>query len=84
MARYGIRVVFDNGSVGFLRHGPVSGTGPIVRFPNKKTAEVNLDFIREGLEAGATASIFKILDKPKPRKPADPPARLPETTKKEL
>ena len=65
MARWGIRVVFANGAVGFLRHGPISGHGPIVRFPNKKTAEVNLDFIRDGLEAGATASLFKILERKK-------------------
>jgi hypothetical protein len=70
MARWGIRVVFTDGRVGFLRHGPISGTGPIVRFPNKKTAEVNLDFIREGLDADATASIFKILDKPKQKSKA--------------
>jgi hypothetical protein len=59
--RYGIRVVFDNGAVGFLRHGPVVGSGPIVRFNSKRDAEVDLAFIREGLEAGAHASIFKIL-----------------------
>lgn len=66
MARWGIRVVFpDRRGVAFLRHVPISGKGPIVRFPNKKTAEVNLDFIREGLESGAVASIFKIIDSPK-------------------
>lgn len=62
MARWGIRVVFPGGGVGFLRHGPTVGSGPIVRFPNRKTAEVNLEFIREGLEPGCTASIFKIAD----------------------
>jgi hypothetical protein len=60
-ARWGIRVVFANGVVGFLRHGPVVGTGPIVRFHSRRDAEVNLSFIREGLDEGATASIFKIL-----------------------
>lgn len=69
MARYAIRVVFPNGDVAFLRHGPISGHGPIVRFPNKKTAEVNLDLIREGLDDGAVANVMRILEsKPKPPK----------------
>jgi hypothetical protein len=58
--RYGIRVVFPDGAVAFLRHGPVVGSGPIVRFRSKRDAEVNLDFIREGLDSGAHASIFRI------------------------
>lgn len=70
MARYAIRVLLPNGGVAFLRHGPVVGSGPIVRFPNKKTAEVNLDFIREGLEDGAIAHVMRIAETPK-RKPED-------------
>jgi hypothetical protein len=69
VARYAIRVVFPNGDVAFLRHGPVSGHGPIVRFPNKKTAEVNLDLIREGLDAGAVASVMRIAEKRKESSP---------------
>lgn len=59
--RWGIRVVFPDGGVGFLRHGPVVATGQIVRFRSRKEAEANLLFVRKGLDAGATASIFKIL-----------------------
>lgn len=59
--RWGIRVVFANGGVGFLRHGPVVGSGPIVRFKSRREADLNLGFIREGLDEGATASVFKIL-----------------------
>lgn len=74
MARYVIRVLFPDGGVAFLRHGPVAGHGPIVRFPNKKTAEVNLDMIREGLENGATAHVVRIAESPK-RKVATPGTR---------
>jgi len=63
MARYAIRVVFPDGGVAFLRHGPVVGRGPIVRFPNKKTAEVNLEMVREGLDDGAIASIMRIAER---------------------
>jgi hypothetical protein len=65
MARYAIRVVFPNGDVAFLRHGPRTGHGPIVRFPNKKTADVNLDLIREGLDDGAVASVMRIAERKK-------------------
>lgn len=67
MARYVIRVNYPSGAVAWLRHGPVVGSGPIVRFPNKKTAEVNLDFIREGLDDGATASVVRIAPSTAPR-----------------
>lgn len=60
MARYVIRVNYPNGAVAWLRHGPVVGVGPIVRFPNKLTADVNLDFIREGLDLGVTASVVRV------------------------
>lgn len=75
MPRYGIRVVFDTGAVGFLRHGPVEGSGPIVRFRSKREAEINLDFIREGLDTGAHASIFQILNSPSARRNQPKPAR---------
>lgn len=62
MPRYVIRVNFPNGAVGWLRHGPVVGSGPIVRFPNRKTADANLDFITAGLDEGVTASVVKVAD----------------------
>lgn len=68
MARYVIRVNYPDGGVAWLRHGSVVGAGPIVRFPNRKTAEVNLGFIREGLEEGATVSVVRVAD-PAPKTP---------------
>jgi hypothetical protein len=62
MARWVIRVNYPNG-VAWLRHGPIRGHGSIVRFPNKKTAEVNLDFIREGLEPGTVASVVRVAER---------------------
>ena len=73
MARYVIRVNYPNGAVAWLRHGGRVGHGPIVRFPNKKTAEVNLAFIREGLDQSVTASVVRVAD-PKPL-PAPPVTR---------
>lgn len=70
MARYAIRVLFPDGGLAFLRHGPVTGHGPIVRFPNKKTAEVNLDMIRAGLDEGVVAQVMRIAD-PSKQKPKD-------------
>lgn len=76
MSRYVIRVNYPNGAVAWLRHGPVVGVGSIVRFPNKLTAEVNLDFIREGLADGAIASVVRVAPSPKKRRkePASVPA----------
>lgn len=71
MARYVIRVLFPDGGVAWLRHGPVIGSGPIVRFPNKKTAEVNLDFIREGLDEGCVAQVVKVAAPQRIAPPAD-------------
>lgn len=60
MPRYVIRVNYPNGGVAWLRHGSVVGAGAIVRFPNRQTAEVNLDLIREGLEEGCIASVVPV------------------------
>jgi hypothetical protein len=68
--RWVIRVVYLDGGVAWLRHGAVIGAGPIVRFPNRKTADVNLDFIREGLDEGAVASVVRVA-----------PGKQPPTTK---
>jgi hypothetical protein len=61
MPRYVIRVVYPNG-VAWLRHGPVIGTGPIVRFRSKREAEEQLEFVRQGLDADAVASVVEIAD----------------------
>lgn len=56
---YVIRVVYPNG-VAWLRHGGDVGVGPIVRFRDKVTAEINLDFVRQGLDDDATASVVRV------------------------
>lgn len=68
--RWVIRVNYPDGGVAWLRHGAVVGAGPIVRFTNRKTAQVNLAFIREGLDEGCTASVVRVADS-KPKKPSD-------------
>lgn len=61
MPRYVIRVNYPNG-VAWLRHGPVVGSGPIVRFTSRKKAQEHLDFIREGLDEGCTASVVLVAE----------------------
>ncbi len=58
--RWVIRIVYPNGGVAWLRHGDVAGVGAIVRFRDKKTADINLEFIREGLDAGVVASVVRV------------------------
>lgn len=65
MARYAIRVIFPDGGIAFVRHGPIAGHGPIVRFPNKKTADADLAMIREGLDDGVVAQVMRIAESPK-------------------
>lgn len=70
MPRYVIRVVYPNG-VAWLRHGCVVGSGPIVRFRDKKTAEINLEFVQEGLDEGVTASVVRVTGKKARKKQVD-------------
>lgn len=65
MARYAIRVLFPDGGIAFVRHGPVIGHGPIVRFPNKRAAEADLALIQAGLDDGVVARVMRIADSPK-------------------
>lgn len=58
--RWVIRIVYPDGGVAWLRHGARVGHGPIVRFTSRKTAEVNLDFIRQGLDDGVIASVVPV------------------------
>jgi hypothetical protein len=65
MPRYVIRVNYPNGAVAWLRHGARTlEHGPIVRFRSKRDADINLDFIKEGLDAGTTATVVKVAEKP--------------------
>lgn len=63
MPRYMIRVNYPDGAVAWLRHGSRIGYGPIVRFRSKRDADVNLDFICEGLDAGVTATVVRVAEK---------------------
>jgi hypothetical protein len=57
--RYAIQVTYGSGAVAYLRHGATVGDGAIVQFRDRKTADVNLDFISEGLDDGATAAVVR-------------------------
>lgn len=52
-----IAVVYPSGDVAYLRHGPIAGSGQIVRFHSKATADVNCEIVVNGLEAGTTAHV---------------------------
>lgn len=55
--KYAILVVYQNGQRAFLRHGAEVGAGPIVKFRSKRDAAINLEFIEQGLDGGASASV---------------------------
>jgi hypothetical protein len=57
VTRWCIRVTYPDGRDAFLRHGSRPGYGPIVQFPSRKTADVNLDLITNGLDEGTTATV---------------------------
>jgi hypothetical protein len=58
-SRFAIQVVYVSGDVAYLRHGGVAGAGRIVQFRDRKTADVNLDFIRQGLDEGTVVSVVR-------------------------
>lgn len=57
--RWVIRVTYPNGEDAYLRHGSRIGAGPIVQFRDRKTADANIDFIRPGLDDGATVTVVR-------------------------
>lgn len=75
--RWAIRVTFRNGEDAWLRHGSVPGVGQIVTFTNRRLAEKEAAFVREGLSDGDVAMIVSAFPKRRTRRPAadasDPP-----------
>jgi hypothetical protein len=57
--RWVVRVVYPGG-VGWLRHGPVVGTGPIVRFHSKRDAQIAAEMFAPGLDPGCTISVVSV------------------------
>lgn len=56
--RWAIQVVFPNGDVAYLRHGSRIGAGPLATFASRQTADINLEMVVHGLDAGSTATII--------------------------
>lgn len=57
--RWVVRVVYPGG-VGWLRHGDVVGSGPIVRFSSRRQAEAQAEMIRPGLDNGCVVSVVRV------------------------
>jgi hypothetical protein len=57
--RYSIQVVYPSGDVAYLRHGADVGAGAIVQFRDRKTADINVDFIRPGLDEGTVVTVVQ-------------------------
>jgi hypothetical protein len=55
--RWAIQVIFKSGDVAYLRHGSRIGAGPVATFSSRKTADINRDFIVNGLDAGDIAAV---------------------------
>lgn len=83
MASYVIRVNYPDGAVAWLRHGAVVGAGPIVRFGSKCLADINLEFIREGLDAGVTATVVRVAEGAPARRRASASAPADEQANRE-
>jgi hypothetical protein len=61
MNRYVVRVVSaDHKRVGFLRHGPVVGAGPIVRFPSRRKALAAVEMLKPGLDEGDIVDVMRV------------------------
>lgn len=56
---FSVKVIFASGAEAWLRHGSRPGYGPIVRFPSRKTADVNREMVAQGLDEGDTAVVVK-------------------------
>ena len=54
--RWAIRVTFANGEDAWLHEGPRPGVGPIASF-DRKTADVNREFVSHGLDDGDVAVV---------------------------
>lgn len=55
--RWAIQVVNLDGDVMYLRHGNRIGMGPIATFGTRKLAEINRDFIAQGMDDGEVVSV---------------------------
>lgn len=56
--RWAVRVTYADGNEAYLRHGARIGYGSIVKF-DKKTAEINADFLRAGVDEGDTVTVVQ-------------------------
>jgi hypothetical protein len=57
--RYAIEVVYPSGETTYLRHGSRIGEGPIATFATRKLADINRDFIAQGLDRGTQALVVR-------------------------
>lgn len=56
---YAIRVTFANGRDAFVREGGVIGQGRIATYRTRALADADADFIRQGLDDGAVATVIQ-------------------------
>jgi len=64
--RWAIRVTYPNGQDAWLRRGATIGAGPIVEFRTKHLAELNVELIREGLDADTVVSVVRLTSSVRP------------------
>lgn len=57
--RFAIQVVYPSGAVAYLRHGGRVGEGAVVQFRDRKTADVNVDFVSMGMDQGTVVSVVR-------------------------
>lgn len=52
--RWAIRVTYPSGEEAWLRHGSRIGAGPLATFGSRKLADINADFVQQGMDDGTT------------------------------
>lgn len=57
--RWAIRVTYPSGEEAFLRHGSRIGAGPVATFGTRKGADINAEFVMQGMEAGTVVTVVE-------------------------
>lgn len=56
---WAIRVTYQNGEEAWLRHGSRIGAGPLATFGTRKLADINADFVKQGMDAGTVVTVVQ-------------------------
>lgn len=58
-SKWAIRVTYPSGDEAWLRHGSRIGEGPLATFGTRKLAEINAEFVSQGMDAGTVVTVVR-------------------------